>query len=184
MNKQFDNYSIRLIKPADAEEYFEFISQNRKRIETYFPVTAKANSSLIATKAHIEERMKQAEEKKFLLFVIRDEIKNEFAGIIFLKDIEWNIPKAEVGFFTAEKYEGKGIISKSLNLLKDFSFNEYGINKLFMRIAPDNIRSKSVAERNGFTLEGTLRKDFKSFNGELIDVMYYGMLKEDYNLNK
>lgn len=179
MNERFDNYSVRLINAGDAEEYYNFIDKNRERIETYFPVTAKVNSSISGTRAHIAERMKQAEEKKFLLFVIRDKVKNEFAGIIFLKDIDWNIPKAEVGFFTSEKYEGKGIISKSLNLLMNFSFDEFGINKLFMRIAPDNFRSKAVAERNGFTLEGTLRKDFKSFDGTLIDVHYFGFLKGD-----
>ena len=86
MNERFDNYSVRLINAGDTEEYYNFIDKNRERIETYFPVTAKVNSSISGTRTHIAERMKQAEEKKFLLFIIRDEVKNEFEGIILLKD--------------------------------------------------------------------------------------------------
>jgi RimJ/RimL family protein N-acetyltransferase len=52
-----------------------------------------------------------------------------------------------------------------------------GLNKIFMRIAEDNVSSRRVAEKNEFKIEGVLRKDFKTAEGKLIDVVYYGLIQ-------
>ncbi|MCL5028997.1 MAG: GNAT family N-acetyltransferase [Bacteroidetes bacterium] len=52
------------------------------------------------------------------------------------------------------------------------------MNKVFLRIAEDNISSRRVAEKNGFIVEGILRQDFNISEGERIDVIYYGLLNQ------
>jgi RimJ/RimL family protein N-acetyltransferase len=42
-----------------------------------------------------------------------------------------------------------------------------------MRIAETNTGSKRVAEKNGFSKMGILKKDFRIPNGELIDLIYF-----------
>ncbi|MFT5779805.1 MAG: ribosomal-protein-serine acetyltransferase [Crocinitomicaceae bacterium] len=37
--------------------------------------------------------------------------------------------------------------------------------------------AKKLAESCGFEIEGTIRKDYKTTSGELIDLIYYGLLK-------
>ncbi len=46
-----------------------------------------------------------------------------------------------------------------------------------MRIHPDNIAAKKVAEKCGFELEGTIRKEYKTPSGELVDLLYYGKIR-------
>jgi RimJ/RimL family protein N-acetyltransferase len=51
------------------------------------------------------------------------------------------------------------------------------LNKLYLRVSGDNKASQRVAEKNGFRTEGTLRSDFKTSDGKLIDLIYYGLLR-------
>ena len=76
-----------------------------------------------------------------------------------------------------KNYEGKGIMARSLSLVTDVCFNETELVKFFLRIDPENISSRRVAEKAGFLVEGIIRKDFKTGDGTLKDLVYYGLLQ-------
>ncbi len=59
----------------------------------------------------------------------------------------------------------------------NIAFNEVGLNKVYCRVAPNNIASNRVAQKNGFELEGVLKQEFRIQDGSLIDLNYYGLLK-------
>jgi ribosomal-protein-serine acetyltransferase len=136
-------------------------------------MTVKSTTSELQTKGFVEDKISQAKRKEFMSFLICTKT-DEIIAYVFLKNIDWNIPKSEMGFFIDKAFEGKGIISKAVAEIVKHSFSVLGINKLFMRIEEENKASLKVAERNGFLLEGKLHSDFKSSNGELLDVLYYG----------
>jgi RimJ/RimL family protein N-acetyltransferase len=54
------------------------------------------------------------------------------------------------------------------------------MNKIFICTSKVNFASQQIALKNDFVLEGTLREEFKSFEGELEDINYYGLLKSGY----
>ena len=83
-----------------------------------------------------------------------------------------------MGYFIDKDYEGKGIITKGLSQVIRFCFDTLKLKKLFLRIDPDNFPSKRVAEKNGFIVEGTLRSEYRTGNGDLIDLVYYGLVNE------
>jgi len=56
-------------------------------------------------------------------------------------------------------------------IIKDHKFK-----KLYCRVAEENTRSIHLVERIGFVLEGTLRRDYKTTSGQLVDLRYYGKL--------
>ena len=174
----FDNFIIRPIRNEDSLNYHSLVDQNKVRLSKYFPKTLIATEDLESTTAHILERIRLTETKEFFTFVIFENLSKKIIGTIFLKELDWNIPKGEIGFFIDQSYEGKGIITKSVSLVKKHCFDTLGLNKLYMRIAEENISSKRVAEKNGFEVEGILRKDFKTSEGKLIDLVYYGLLKD------
>jgi len=111
-------------------------------------------------------------------FIIEDVKEGKLAGAIFLKNFDFTIPKCELGYFIDKEYEGKGVTSKATTKIVRYCFDNLKLNKIFLRAAATNFPSKKVAEKNGFITEGILRKDFKTEAGELIDVVYYGLLKE------
>lgn len=178
MNQEFENFSIRPIEQEDSEKYFQFIEKNRERIARYFPRTLSRNQDVEASGLFIAELIALREKKEFASFLIIDKISQQIIGTVFLKDFDWNVGKVEIGFFIDKDFVNKGIISKSVSFVIDYAFKELKLNKIFMRVSEDNLASRRVAEKNNFEIEGKLRKDFKTSDGELIDVIYYGVLLE------
>jgi ribosomal-protein-serine acetyltransferase len=174
---KFGNYSLSPPTLADAPALLDLITINKERLTHNFPGTISAVIDLTSAKNFIKDKILQAKKKEALCFIIRDNKKKKIAGIIYVLRIEWKIPKAELGYYIDAEYEGNGITTKSVTKVVQHCFSDLKMNKLFLRTAKGNKASQRVAEKNGFIREGTLRKDFRSGDGKLIDVYYYGLVR-------
>jgi RimJ/RimL family protein N-acetyltransferase len=173
----FDNYILRPLLMKDADQLLDLVTMNRTRISNYLPKTAKAIYDKRSAKVYIREKLRNAKELREFCFLIEDQAEKKLCGAVFLKNFEWSVPKCELGYFIDKNEEGKGITTGALKEIITYCFENLKLNKLFLRTAIDNIGSKKVAEKNGFIEEGILRKDFMTERGELIDVVYYGLIK-------
>ena len=173
---KFDHYSLRLLDLGDLDPYFELVQKNRDRLADYFVGTVSRTKTYKEAQEFVEEMIKHTISNTYFPYVIIDHKDEKIIGFIDLKNIDWNIPKTQIGFYIDESYAGKGIISKAIREICDHCFEEKGFEKLFMRIHPENIAAQKVAEKCGFELEGTIRNDYKTTSGELIDLLYYGKL--------
>ena len=176
---KFDNYIIRQVCEEDADNYFSLIDNNRKRLEDFFAGTVSKTKTPEDTKLFVSEIIKKSEAKTYLPFVIVDTSTQQIIGYIDVKSIDWNIPKAELGCFIDEKYAGQGISNKALSKITEYCFDVLKFNKLFLRTHQDNISSRRIAEKNGFEVEGVIRQDYKTTKGELVDLIYYGKLRNN-----
>ncbi len=174
----FDNFSIRLLRMYDLSAYYQLIERNRKRLEDFFTGTVSKTQTLEKTETFLKEITKKAEEKTYFPFVIVDTVTDLFVGFVDFKNIDWSVPKAEIGFYMDEKYAGKGYGSRALSLITEHGFDVLGFKKLFLRTHQSNSASRRIAEKCGFEMEGTLRRDYKTTAGELIDLLYYGKLSK------
>ncbi|SNR15203.1 GNAT family N-acetyltransferase [Tenacibaculum jejuense] len=166
------NFTIRLLTVEDTEVFFELIQNNKSRLEDFFAGTIKYTQTKESTLNYcktIESKIKQRAYYPYLIFN-----NEELIGFIDFKNIDWSIPKAELGAFIDINFEGKGIITKSFTTLLESVVKTHGFKKLFCRISQRNVKSIALAERCGFCLEGTITKDYRTTNGELIDLNYYG----------
>jgi RimJ/RimL family protein N-acetyltransferase len=175
---KFDNYVIRQVTMEDLYDYFELIERNRGRLEDFFAGTVAVTKTLKDTRAHLSEVIEKAEKRNYFPFVIVDSSINKIIGSIQVKSLDWNIPKAELGYYIDEKYEGKGIVTGALSVIIDYCFNELKLIKVYIRTHEENVPSIKVAIKNGFVLEGNIRKDYKTTSGRIVDLMYYGLTKE------
>ena len=174
----FDNYTIKPLKNIDLVKFFDLVEGNRERLEDFFTGTVSKTKTFEETKIFVEDMVQRAERKLYFAYIIVDNTNENIAGFLDLKNIDWSIPKSEVGFYIDKNYAGKGITTKALSLLCDFYFSEYKFRKLFLRTHPNNISAKAVAEKCGFELEGIIRKDYETTSGEIVDLLYYGRLNE------
>jgi RimJ/RimL family protein N-acetyltransferase len=170
----FDHYTIKLLTTGDLHPYFSMIEHNRPRLEDYFAGTVSKTLTLEDTAKFLEENVQKAADRTYFPFIIIDNTDDTFIGYIDLKRISWNIPKAELGCFFDERYAGKGIATKALQLATDYFFNEFGIKKLFLRTHPGNTAARRIAEKCGFEIEGLIRCDHITTAGEIVDLLYYG----------
>ncbi len=83
---------------------------------------------------------------------------------------------AEIGYWLAEDYWGKGIITDAIKQIVKYGFDNLDIVRIFARIYGTNIPSQKVVEKCGFKLEGKYDKTiFK--NGEFLDELIYAVRK-------
>lgn len=173
---EFDIYRIRLLEITDLEQYYLLIENNRKRLEDFFTGTVSKTKTFEETKIFLTENIKKAKEKTYFPFIVENKDTKEIICFIDIKNIDWNIPKAELGCYTDKNYAGKGITSLAFSMLVEYCFEKYGFKKLFLRTHKSNVSAQRIAEKSGFEIEGIIRSDYKTTKGEVVDLIYYGKL--------
>lgn len=84
---------------------------------------------------------------------------------------------AELGYWLAEPFWGKGIVSAAVKQMIEFAFKNFDINRLYARPFSSNIASQKVLEKCGFTLEARLKKSIYK-NGVFLDELIYSIVKD------
>lgn len=110
--------------------------------------------------------------------ILAIDINGEAVGGIGLHpQSDIHIKNAELGYWLAESYWGKGIVTKAIEQIAIKGFNELDINRIFARPFGTNIGSQRVLEKAGFKLEGKFDKTiFK--NGEYVDELIYAVRRK------
>lgn len=85
---------------------------------------------------------------------------------------------AELGYYIAEEYWGKGIMTEAVKQLCDYVFSNTDIIRIYAEPFAYNIGSYRVLEKAGFQYEGTLRSNALK-NGNVFDMKMYSKLKTD-----
>ncbi len=81
---------------------------------------------------------------------------------------------AEMGYWLAVPYWGKGIMTQAIQLMVEYTFRTFPIDRIFARPFGSNIASQRVLEKAGFVLEGWFDKALIK-NGVLEDELYYSI---------
>ena len=170
----FDNYRIELLQPSQGEAFFKLIDNNRARLEDFFSGTVAKTQTLNATLAYCNDIQNRIQNITYLPYMITDLDTNKFIGLVDVKHIDMNIPKAELGSCIDKHFEGKSIITKATALVIDHIVEKYKFIKLLCRANSRNKGSIAVILKNGFELEGTIRNDYRTTKGEVVDLNYYG----------
>lgn len=85
---------------------------------------------------------------------------------------------AELGYYIAEEYWGRGIMTEAVKQICEYVFGRSDIIRIFAEPFAYNTASCRVLEKAGFQYEGTLRSNAVK-NGKVIDMKMYSLLKED-----
>lgn len=176
MSFDFDTYQFTRLEEGDSTSLFHLIQSNKQRLQDFFAGTVSKTATLEATQAYCKEVMTRIEDRSYFPYIIKEKASQQLIGFIDIKNIDWDVPKAELGAFIDKNFEGKGIITHHLTMLIDRIVKEHGFKKLLCRIAKENERSIQVALACGFEYEGTVRCDYRTTNGRLVDLNYYGKL--------
>ncbi len=165
---------------ADAPRLWELIAKNHDRLIESFPILLSAVRDEASAKELIRGFMSDFAEKKRYAFSIRKNDGDTIIGHCILREIDWTVPKGEVGYWIDEGHEGKGYVREAVEALVNFAFKTLEMKKLFLRALPQNRRSLDLAEKCGFSKEGYLRDEFKTGTGVVGDIVYCGLTRKDF----
>ena len=163
-------------KPKDLEAVYEIHSD--PEVMRYYGVLP--YDSPEKAKKHIDWLASLHKENKGLRPIITLKGEDNYIGDVGYYDYEKKHNRAEIGYILGKEYWGKGIMSEALGAMLGYGFNEMCLNRVQALIDPRNMGSLRVAEKHGFTFEGTFR-DYEYEYGEYIDLNMYSLLKREYS---
>ena len=87
--------------------------------------------------------------------------------------------QADIGYWLGFPYWNNGYMTDALRLICNLCFKHLGIVRIYAPIFKGNSRSRRVLEKNGFSIDGTLRSHLLK-KGEWRDVWFMSLLRLDW----
>lgn len=93
-----------------------------------------------------------------------------------LHRIDWAVRKFEIGYWIRPDAAGQGHVGEAVRVLTALAFDQLAARRVEIRCDARNVRSRGVAERCGFELEGVLRRDGLGVDGSERDTAVYSRI--------
>lgn len=167
------SFHIITLEPEDAKSLHEMMLFNFDNFKRYFPLTLSKNKSLEASLSFIEEKSKQNESKSEFTFGIKDISNSNIAGLIIIKEINWETKQGEFAYCISSEYENKGWMSKAISLTSKYGFEVLGFEKFQIIAHKTNIGSCKIAKKCGFKWKKTLLNEYTPPNEAPLDMELY-----------
>ncbi len=169
---------LELATPLIAQLLFDTVDRNREFLGRWLNWVPKTLSSQ-DSKVFLEKNVMRFDEDKSGAFAIY--YKGQFAGLVDLHKIDTSNNKSSIGYWLDQDCYGKGIMTKSVQVLLKYAFEELNINRIEIQAAVENTKSQAVAERLGFKFEGIARAG-NWMGGEVYyDMKIYSLLKSEWS---
>jgi ribosomal-protein-alanine N-acetyltransferase len=113
------------------------------------------------------------------IFAIADR-SDRLVGIVGWEQMNGDVADVEVSYRLFDQADrGKGIATEALGLLLGWLFDSGHMNRLRASVHVDNKASRRVAEKSGFTHEGTSRAGWYN-RGQWHDVAVYAITRAEF----
>jgi ribosomal-protein-alanine N-acetyltransferase len=121
----------------------------------------------------INIQLEKKTSQRFLIFY-----GNELAGEIGIT-IQEDVHRlcAEIGYFIAEPFWGKGLATEAIKKMTEYTFATFEIVRIIAGVFEFNKASMKALEKNGYYLE-SIRKKSVIKNGQIIDDYIWVKLKD------
>ncbi|HUN30692.1 MAG TPA: GNAT family N-acetyltransferase [Trebonia sp.] len=107
-----------------------------------------------------------------------DREADRIVGSISLFHTDWEVRSAEIGYGVRGEERGKGYATEALAAVSRWALSAGGIQRAWLTANTDNLASVRVAEKAGFTREGTLRRAALEDDG-LHDQAVFSLLDDE-----
>ena len=169
------NITLGLSIPYYAEELFALTHRNRAFLARWLPWLDNVTSAA-DTRVFIEDQLARFQRGEALHVTIFHQ--ENIAGVLGYNQIDQANGTGLIGYWLGEEFNGKGIMTASVRDLIAVGFKYFSLQRLEIRCAVGNVKSRAVAERLGFTQEGFIRHGEK-VGGHHLDMAVYGLLREE-----
>lgn len=173
----FNDFEINPIHNQDAWKICNFIIANEDRLKRYFPKTLEQNLNPTLSKYFVEEKVKQFQNNEELLFTLKHSETRELAGLIYLKELDWDIKQGEFAYVIGYTFEGQGLTSKAIQVLSNYAIEALKLKTLQIIVHKDNLPSVKVALNANFVWQKTLVNEFTPNGEQPLDMELYELYK-------
>lgn len=116
----------------------------------------------------------KANQEPYLPLFIFDQATQQFIGSTGFHHLNWEIPAVETGYWLRTSQLGYGYMTEAVNALTQYAFKQLAVKRICITCDINNLRSKRIAERLNYTLEGILKSNRRHpLTNALSDTLVY-----------
>ncbi|PWI29907.1 N-acetyltransferase [Flavobacteriaceae bacterium LYZ1037] len=174
-----ETFKLEALKLEDASSLNALMISNGKSFQEYLPQTLAQNLSELDSKNYIQKKHTALKDQTEFTLALKDIDTNHVAGLVILKNLDYQIKQGEFAYCIGKKYSGKGWVTQSIKAVSRFAFEDLGLQHLQIIIHKTNEKSINIAKRSGFKWTKTLENAFtppgeNPVNMELYELHYEG----------
>lgn len=174
-----DEILLKQLEIEDSEEVFKLTEENKEYLLPWFEWAS--NLELEKTQDFIKKSCKKNQNREGCDLGIY--YNGKLVGVIALMNYDKEITtEAEIAYWLAKSYNGKGIMRRVCKRMEDYCFTSLKFNTLYIIAFAENKASRTIPEKLGFDIvdadiEPTLINNKKSY------YIYYSKTQSEYKAN-
>lgn len=173
-----DGICLTEVRPTDKAAFVEHLREKEisdNTLQIPYPYTESDADAFLKI---VEEELQR--HGRHVHFAIRDRDDFLIGGLGF-KELQLGKPspqshRAEIGYWLAKPYWGRGIATAAVRAACDHAFADFGLVKITAHVFAGNVPSARVLEKCGFEREAYLKRHYRK-KDTYLDVWMYGLLK-------
>jgi len=167
---------LRSARASDAPAVNAAVIESLDALRPFMP-WAQSAPTLVQTEGEcrrMQAKFLLREDLPMMMFErLADGREGEYIGGTGLHRIDWQVRRFEVGYWCRSRRIGQGYVAEAVEAMTRLAFLDLRARRVEVRMDDGNERSRRVAERCGFVLEGVLRQQSLTPAGEPRDTRVY-----------
>lgn len=171
-----EDLELKQVQVNERKEMFKLIDENRAQLREWLPWV-----DFMKTPEQYGPIIKEWIETNDALSALTLGVyyQGELAGTCGFNTIDGLSRRGQIGYWLAEKYTGTGTMSKAVEGLVNYGFQEIGLHRIEIIAGTENIKSRKIPERLNFTQEAVM-KDYEFLYDHYHDCALYRLLKTEW----
>jgi len=175
--RRVDGEGVYLRQPEarDFQEWADLREASRDFLTPWEPTWAADETSRGSYRYKLRRYIEDArDDRGYALFVFR-ESDGALVGGITMSNVRRGVSQtASLGYWAGERFAGHGYITAAVRTCVRYGFEDLDLHRIEAACQPDNIASRRVLEKAGFTQEGMARA-YLRINGGWRDHILFGI---------
>lgn len=179
-----ERLTIRGPLPGDGKRIREAVLETHEELKQWMSWAVDVDSEEDHEARAREGRLRYlAREDLWMVLLLKG--TNTLVGCSGMHDIDWSVPRFEIGYWVRKAFVGQGYITEAVNGITKLAFETLHAERVEILCDAKNERSAAVARRAGFPLEATHYADERHhLTGELRNTLRFALLRPDYLARK
>jgi [ribosomal protein S5]-alanine N-acetyltransferase len=171
-----DGVYLRAPEARDYLEWAELRDASRAFLTPWEPTWAQDETARGSYRYKLRRYTEDARDDKAYTFFVLLEEDDTLVGGVTLSNVRRGVAQmASMGYWAGEAFAGKGYITAAVRAVVAYAFDDLGLHRIEAACQPDNIASRRVLAKAGFTEEGAARAYLK-INGAWRDHVLFGIV--------
>jgi RimJ/RimL family protein N-acetyltransferase len=169
---------LRPVRVSDAENVYDLL----KNDAVFSQLKGDGPKDMAEERDILQRREADWKTSSNLYLAIESTSSLEFVGNISAR-FRIHPQQADIGYWIGEPYWNRGYMTEAIRLVCHICFKHLNSNKIYATVFVGNVASCRVLEKNGFSLDGTLRRHVYKW-GTWKDAWFLSLLAEEWEARK